>query len=233
MVEFFKYDDKEEVYKACADVIEEAINDLSSMKEKIVLAVPGGRNVAAIFSYLKEKNLDWNKVHIFLIDERLVDLQSDLSNYKILKDNLIQPLLKKDRFPGSNIHPFVYDEQSDDLGIAEYSEEIKVVGGRFDIILLSSGEDGHVGALFPEHNSIKNESDYFITINDSPKPPKRRMTSTRKLLERSQVALLLFVGEEKREAYKKFKDENVSVEECPAKLIDSIGNSFVFTDIKD
>ncbi len=233
MAEIFKYEDKDEVYKACADVIQEAIEDLSSVKDKIVVAVPGGRNVAEVFSHLKNKNLPWQKVHLFMVDERLVDIQSEQSNYKILKENLIDPLLRKDMIPGSNIHPFIYDEQSDDAGIAEYTEELKVVGGRFDIILLSSGEDGHIGALYPDHHSIQSEADYFIKITDSPKPPKNRMTSTKSQLQKSQVALLLFVGEEKKEAYKKFKDSSVGVEECPAKLINSIANSFVFCDFED
>ena len=233
MVEFFKYNDKEEIYKACADVIQEAIEDLSGVKDKIVLAVPGGRSVEGIFSHLRTKNLPWEKVHIFMVDERLADPESDQSNYKLLKTNLIEPLAKKDKLPGSNVHPFIYDEQSDDLGVGEYAEELKMLGGKFDIILLSSGEDCHVGALYPNHHSIQNESDYFITMRDSPKPPKGRMTSSKNLLQRSQVALLVFLGEEKKEALEKFNDSNLTVQECPAKLIDSIQNAFVFTDLGD
>ncbi|MFW6013829.1 MAG: 6-phosphogluconolactonase [Nanoarchaeota archaeon] len=231
MAELFKYTEKEEVYKACADVIQEAIEDLSGVKDKIVLAVPGGRSVEGIFSHLKNKNLPWEKVHIFMVDERLTDPESENSNYKLLKVNLIEPLAKKDKLPGSNVHPFIYDELSDDLGVAEYAEELKMLGGKFDIILLSSGEDGHIGALYPNHHSIQNESDYFITMRDSPKPPKGRMTSSKNLLGRSQVALLVFLGEEKKEAYDNFNNLNVSIEECPSKIIDTIENSFVFTDL--
>lgn len=230
MPEYFNYADKEEVYKACADIIQEAVEDLAGVKDKIVLAVPGGRSVEGIFSHLKNKNLPWEKVHIFMVDERLTDPESDESNYKLLKTHLIEPLAKKDKLPGSNVHPFIYDEQSDDLGVAEYAEELKMVGGKFDIILLSSGEDGHVGALYPHHHSIQNESDYFITMRDSPKPPKGRMTSSKNLLQRSQVALLVFLGEQKKEAYEKFNDSNTTIQDCPAKLINSIENSFVFND---
>lgn len=232
MVEYFHLEDTEETYDACADVISEAVGDLLEVKDKVVLAVPGGRNVARVFQNLKKKNLPWHKIHFFMVDERFVDFEDKESNYRILKENLVDPLLSEDKLPGSNLHPFVYEPEEDDDGVKEYEEELKMVGGSFDIVLLSSGEDGHVGALYPNHHSIKNESDYFVKMNDSPKPPSERMTSSRKLLQRAKVALLLFVGDGKKDAYNKFNDESVSVEECPAKLINTIANSFVFTDYK-
>ncbi|MFW5991422.1 MAG: 6-phosphogluconolactonase [Nanoarchaeota archaeon] len=232
MVEYFHMGSSDEAYNACADVISEAIEDLLSQKEKVVLAVPGGRNVAPVFQNLRKKNIPWNKVHLFTVDEKLMDYEDEGSNYYILKENLIDPLIAEDKLPSSSLHPFVYNPEEDDDGIKEYEEELKAVGGKFDIVLLSSGEDGHVGALYPNHHSIENESDYFLTINNSPKPPKNRMTSSKKLLQRSQVALLMFIGKDKYEAYKKFNDENVSLKDCPARLAGSIVNSFVFTDYK-
>lgn len=233
MVEYFHLGDTEEAYNAAADVISEAVGDLLEVKDKVVLAVPGGRNVGKVFENLRKKNLPWEKIHFFMVDERFVDFEAQESNYRILKENLVDQLLTDDKLPGSNIHPFVYEPEEDDDGLREYEEELKMVGGSFDIVLLSAGEDCHVGALFPDHHSIKNESDYFLTINDSPKTPKERMTSSRKLLERSKVALLLFLGEEKKGAYDKFTDEKLEVEQCPAKLINTIANSFVFTDFKE
>ena len=75
-----------------------------------------------------------------------------------------------------------------------YRDEIKTHGGAYDIVLLSSGEDGHVGALFPKHNSIKNDSDFFIFMKDSPKPTPHRMSASKKLLRKSQISILLVSG---------------------------------------
>ncbi|MGM5481937.1 MAG: 6-phosphogluconolactonase [Nanobdellota archaeon] len=232
MVEYFHFEDKEETYNACADVIAEAIGDLLGVKEKVILAVPGGRNVANVFRNLKKKQLPWNKIHLFMVDERFVDFEEKDSNYRILKDNLVDPLLAHDKLPGSSLHPFVYEPEEDDRGVKDYEEELKAVGGKFDIVLLSAGEDCHVGALYPNHHSIQSEADYFITMNDSPKLPAERMSASRKLLQRSQVALLMFIGEGKKQAYESFNDKSASVEDCPAKLIDTIGNAFIFTDYK-
>ena len=86
------------------------------------------------------------------------------------------------------------------------SEILAEHGFRYDIILLSSGEDGHVGALYPDHHSVADQHHGFIVMDDSPKPPPERMTSSLSLMQTAEVALLLFVGEAKREAYERFND---------------------------
>ena len=100
---------------------------------------------------------------------------------------------------------------------------------------MSSGEDGHVAALYPNHHSIRNDSDFFLSMRDSPKPPKDRMTMSRKLLTKSKIVILLFFGEIKEDAYRKFLDGNIDVDSCPAKLVLSIKDSYVLTnlDVKD
>ncbi len=97
-----------------------------------------------------------------------------------------------------------------DRGAKRYEEVLAKHGFRYDIILLSSGEDGHVGALYPHHHSIMDKHHGFIVMDDSPKPPPERMTSSLSLMQTADTALILFVGEAKREAYIKFNDAAVS-----------------------
>ena len=91
-----------------------------------------------------------------------------------------------------------------------YERVLAEHGFRYDIILLSSGEDGHVGALYPHHHSFADRHHGFIVMDDSPKPPPERMTSSLSLMQTAEAAVLLFVGEAKREAYAKFNDAAVS-----------------------
>ena len=167
--------EKEKIGKKVADILAEAISKTIRNKDQVVVAFPGGRSVAAVFDVLKEKEIDWNNVHLFMVDERMVKLDNEDCNFKLLKEELIGHI----NIPEENVHPFMVEE-----GIKAYEEELKKVGGKFDIVLLSSGEDGHIAGLYPKHHSIKDESDYFITMDDSPKPPKDRMSSSRKLIEK-------------------------------------------------
>lgn len=214
-----------------AEIISDSINILLKQQETVVLAVPGGRSVSGIFGQLKGKKIPWKKVHIFMVDERLVPINSKESNFKLVKKTLIWGLAKKGILPQKNIHPFIPNKNKSDFGISSYKEELNKHGGIYDITLLSSGEDGHIAALYPAHHSIKDESEYYIIMHDSPKPPKNRMTMSKNLLLKSKVVILLFLGETKREAYTKFLDKSININSCPAKLVNSIKDSYILADL--
>jgi len=211
-----------------AEIIAQKLNELASKKEHVVFGICGGTSVKGIFSHLLNKEIQWNKIHIFMVDERCVSLNSLESNYKLAYDTFIHRLIEQYKLPQENAHPFIYDSTNAYSGLKKYENIIAKFNRKFDLILLSAGEDGHVAALYPNHRSISNESTTFFMMNDSPKPPKDRMTSSRKLLQTAQVAILLFFGQGKQQAFEKFNNSTTQVKDCPAKLITSIPESYVF-----
>lgn len=208
------------------------IREVLAVREQINLAVPGGRTVARIFQAMLDEPVDWARVHFFILDERLVPIDHPDSNYKLLLDHLITPLVRAGAVSQENAHPFILDAASPDSGAGRYERVLARHGFRYDIILLSAGEDGHVGALFPRHHSLADMHHGFIVMDDSPKPPPQRMTSSLSLLRTAQAAVLLFVGAAKREAFDKFNDADCQVIDCPAKLVLSMKDAAVFTDLK-
>jgi len=211
---------KEEASKTVVYILKRFIKKLLRRQPQVVLGIPGGRSIKQIFKLLKEEKLPWKQIHIFWVDERLVPLTHKDSNFKLVK-----PYLKQ--FPKENIHSYNYKE-----GFNKYSKELKDQGGRFDIILLSSGEDGHVASLYPHHHTIMNGNEFFISTDSSPKPPKNRMTASKNLLTRSRISILLFLGESKRNALNNFNNDKTNVKDCPAKLIKQIRQSYLITDLK-
>ncbi len=216
---------REDMEGKAAEVIAGAIDAVLQQKDFVVLGVVGGRSVGKIFEHLVNEKIEWHRVHLFMVDERLVPLDSEDSNFGLARQFL------KDIFAPTNMHPFVYDPESKDEGIGEYQELFSSYGGKFDVILLSSGEDGHVAALFPEHESIASDERGFIKMDNSPKPPSKRMTASRKLLQQSTVGVLLFFGESKEEAFGNVQDDALTVIQCPAKLVQSLSEFYIFTDI--
>jgi len=201
-----------------AELLAGKLNDLSKNQEVITLGLPGGTSVSGIFRKLSEKNLPWSKIQIFLTDERVVPLNDEESNFRLIRESLSPP----SGFEG-NIHSFDIKKQK----IEDYQKEFEKFGDGFDIILLSSGPDGHVASLFPDHDSIKNESFSYISITNSPKNPSERISASRRLLESASLAILLFFGEEKQRAFDTFNDKEISVEECPAKLVNRIPLTYI------
>lgn len=208
------------------------IRDALAGRESVNVAVPGGRSVAKIFQTMLTEEIDWNRVHFFLLDERLVPIDHPDSNYKLLKDHFITLLERQGRILPENAHPFLLDPAAHDRGVRAYEAVLADRGFRYDVMLLSSGEDGHVGALFPDHHSFADPHHGFIIMTDSPKPPPERMSSSLSLMTTAEAAVLLFVGEAKREAFDKFRDDSVPAAACPAKLVIGMRSVTVFTDLE-
>ena len=203
---------KEGIEKLAVEDVTRKIKEILKKKEKVVLGVVGGASISGILKKLSKAEINWTKVHFFMVDERFVPINDKESNFRIVKENLSK----------RNLHSFNYKKP-----ISYYQKEFNKFGGKFGIVMLSSGEDGHIASLFPNHPSIKNNSDDFIEINKSPKPPSKRMSASRKLIKKSDYSVLLFFGENKKEAYKKFSDEKLSIIECPAKIVKEIKDSLV------
>ncbi|HEY5999827.1 MAG TPA: 6-phosphogluconolactonase [bacterium] len=207
------------------------IGHVLSARGRAVVAVPGGRSAAAIFRAMLGEDVDWRRVHLFVVDERLVPVDHPDSNFRLLRESLLAPLLAAGRIDPATVHPFVLDPVAPDRGAARYERELAALGLRFDVVLLSAGEDGHVGALYPRHHSIDDRHHGFIVMDDSPKPPPGRMSASRSLMQSAAAAVLVFAGEAKREAFAMFNDERSSVVDCPARLVLAIGDTTVFTDL--
>ena len=218
--------DQDLIISKVAAYLKDSIDKILDEKENVIIGLVGGRSISGILDVLKEENVDWSKIHIFMVDERLVPLDNELSNFRLINESL------NDVISEENLHPFIYDEEKHDYSLASYESELKKYGGFYDIVVLSSGEDGHIASLFPNHSSLNDESNFFIIEKDSPKLPRKRMSISKNLLQKTKICLLLFKGITKTKALKKFLDKDSDIYSCPAKLVYSVDDSYVFTDIK-
>jgi 6-phosphogluconolactonase len=104
--------------------------------------------------------------------------------------------LDNSTIPKKNIH-FIQAE----LGLlearVEYENTLKSID-KFDIVLLSMGEDGHIASLFPNH--IYPEEQMVVVEQDSPKPPKERISMSYQQLNKAYYIFKLIIGESKQKA---------------------------------
>lgn len=190
--------------------------------DTVTLAVPGGRSITGTFDYMKSLDLPWEKVHIFFLDERWVPADHDDSNYRNL-DNL---LLSDIEIPEGNVHIF-----EPERGLDAYQREFEKHDNKINIALIGSGEDGHMASLFPGHDGLSQSGPGYFEVHDSPKPPARRISLTPQSLQESDLALLLFYGEGKKQALENFQDPALSSDESPVKIMKDHKNLLVVTDI--
>lgn len=227
---FIRDKDQDELLKKAAKALCGELRGVLAERGRAVLGVPGGRSVASIFEVMRQERLDWGRVHVFLVDERLVPLDHPDSNFRLLREHLVDPLAREGRTP-PNAHPFPVDIPDPERAAREYGRALAELGSRFDVVLLSSGEDGHVASLFPDHHSVMDARHGFLVMDDAPKPPPGRMSASASLVRACGVGILLFAGRAKAAAFARFMDPSAPVSSCPAKLVLRMESPFVFTDL--
>ncbi|KAI9840622.1 MAG: suppressor of los1-1 [Thelocarpon superellum] len=132
-----------------------------------------------------DETIEWDKWEIFFADERAVPLDDHDSNFKLLKDDLL------DKLPAGTPSPVVHtidvqhlddvQEMADEYEqalVRSFAAKDSVKLPVFDLILLGCGPDGHTCSLFPQHPLLREGDAWVAPIEDSPKPPPRRITLT-------------------------------------------------------
>jgi 6-phosphogluconolactonase len=215
-------------------LIAERLRMYVSERGRALLALPGGRSIARVAAYLAAEDLPWAGIHIFLVDERCVPVQDEQSNYQALRRGFFEPLLDGEFLPRDNVH-LPQDTGRTNCDAEAYTHELARVARtedpRFDIVLLGVGEDGHVASLFPNHPSIRERGRRYVISDDAPKAPPRRISATRELMETAATAVVLFLGEGKREAMRDFRRADTPVEERPCRLVYGIADAWAATDL--
>ncbi|MBE3042503.1 6-phosphogluconolactonase [Candidatus Bathyarchaeota archaeon] len=155
------------------------------------LAVSGGSLPSTLARALlapssgASEDLQLDKWEIFFADERAVPLDHADSNYALLKAEFL------DKIPDSAgkpiVHPIDVAHLDDTQELADQYEQtlVRSFASRdsvklpiFDLVLLGCGPDGHTCSLFPNHELLRERTAWVAPIEDSPKPPARRITLT-------------------------------------------------------
>lgn len=205
--------------------------------EPLVLGLCGGRSVVGLLRAMLEESRNqpqdiMRRVQFFMVDERVVPLSDQQSNFGGLKHQLFDTLLHDGLILEEQLHPFEASPREAERACAAYERELKRFGGSFSVTVLGMGEDGHVAGLFPNHPVLTRTDDAFYSFEDSPKPPPHRMTASMSLVCQSSLVILLALGEAKRAAWNAFRDESVSITTCPAKMVSRARRCVVVTDLQ-
>lgn len=225
----------EDAFLAAAREIFKVLRE-QPQSRKLTIALCGGRSVVGLAQAFLCQAADQpqyllDRVHFFMVDERIVPLKHPDSNFEGLKQQLFNPLVAQGKIAQHQIHPLVVTPEDASEACTRYALELKECGGVFTIVVLGMGEDGHIAGLFPRHSALEVTGGRFIPFFDSPKPPAGRVTASRDLVTQAELAVVLALGEGKRAAWNAFRSEQVSESDCPAKMTLAMRNVVIVSDL--
>ena len=85
-----EYPDSEMMMLDVADALASEINShLLSDDERVSFCVPGGTTPGPIFDVLSAQSLDWDRVSVFLSDERWLPEDNPRSNTRLIRERLL------------------------------------------------------------------------------------------------------------------------------------------------
>ena len=206
-----------EFLKHGVEVLASAIRSTLAKQNRCLLGLSGGKTPAPIYEALgKEKNIDWSKVWIFLVDDRYIRSDSPHSNQFLLRSTLLRSAPIPDSqllFPQTNL---AYEEC-----IAEYNQVIAAALSKQapDMIVLGMGSDGHIASLFPPvPDEAHGPANVIATHTETFDIPKR-ISVTLPVLMKAKQALFLLQGKEKRRVWEEMTESKEDEKRWPAKGI--------------
>jgi len=143
----------DELHDAIAsDLMAQALNCVREFGD-FHLALSGGRTPFPLYELLmydpRFRGIPWRRTHLWMVDERCVPFESELSNFGRIKEVIVD----HSDIPPEQVHPMLAAMPE---CAARYERELRETLGwrpkghdRLDFVLLGMGADGHTASLFP------------------------------------------------------------------------------------
>jgi 6-phosphogluconolactonase len=170
------------------------------------LVLSGGTTPGLTYRLLGAVPSELRDTEIWFADERCVAPEDEESNYRLAAETM----LRAAAIEPERVHR-MRGELGPQRGALAYAEELQQ---RFaappesaplipilDLIVLGIGPDGHIASLFPGAATLDAPAgEVCLGIEDSPKPPPKRITLSLEVIRAARGCLLLAAGAGKADA---------------------------------
>lgn len=205
-----------------------------SRKSWFDIGISGGSQAPTLAaSLLNNKKVKWDQWRVWLADERIVPLNHEDSNWRLFKEEILDKLPTQAQPKGITLSSELLakgDAVSDKEFAAEYQQRLVAELGPepvLDVALLGMGPDGHTCSLFPGHALLEEDKLLVSSLDDSPKPPLKRITLTKMALAQADQIVFLAAGAGKKDAIHRMFTENDT--SLPSRqVIDAAQNQVIF-----
>ena len=131
-------------------------------------------------------------------DDRCVPPHDELSNYRLVKQTLLDPLAD---LPAPTVMR-MHGELGPEKGADAYERDLQEAGEpEFDLLMLGLGPDGHCASLFPDQPSLAERARLVVGVEEAGLEPfVPRISMTLSALATAKQTVFLVTGEDKADA---------------------------------
>lgn len=201
------FDSKQELVETAATRFVDLVTRAQAERGVASVVLTGGSNGIGLLSALAADSgtIDWSKIDIYWGDDRFVPADDPERNSGQAREALLDTV----PVDPSRVFPMAPSDGplGDDIEAAA-ADYAAILAGRssdgvapeFDLHLLGMGGEGHINSLFPHTAATAETTKSVVAVEDSPKPPPRRITLTLPVVNRSRQVWFLVAGADKAEA---------------------------------
>lgn len=166
------------------------IADILRERKYTNLGLSGGSTPRAMHSHLRQLDVAWETLDLWLGDERWVPPSDPESNARMARDTLAD-------FVEAHLHEVPFGEDPIDAAGA-YALTLSDLFDTPDLVLLGIGDDGHTASLFPGSPALDMGGTYVAHYVEAKQI--YRLTATFDLLASAKKIIFLVSGEGKLDA---------------------------------
>lgn len=208
------HDDADAVAAAAADHVAASATEAVADHGRFHLAVSGGHTPWAMFGVLAERDVPWEQVVIYQVDERIAPAGDP--------DRNLAHLMAALAGAPAMVVPMRVEDPEPERVAALYADGLPTT---FDLVHLGLGPDGHTASLVPG-DAVLEVGDRLVAPTAGEYQGRRRMTLTYPGLARADRLLWLVTGASKVDPLAKLLGGNRSI---PAGRVEA-GASLVMAD---
>lgn len=207
-VQFIQTNDAAQSAMQLAAAVAHDLREVLTQKERATLAVSGGKSPIAFFQALNQMDLDWARIQITLVDERIVPTTHADSNTQLVRQYLLQNQAKNAIWL-----PLIADE-ADESCLKDIHQVVQFALQYFrqpDVLVLGMGTDGHTASIFPQAPQFvdaisTNYSQPLLHITPTT-APHERISMTLNAIEATPHVYLAIAGAQKLSIFEQAKQK--------------------------
>jgi 6-phosphogluconolactonase len=174
------------------------------------LAVYGGGTPRKMFKPLSQCELVWSRVWISLVDERWVSVDSQDSNERLVRENLLQ-----NRATAAHFVSLVSQHENANDGLADVGKRMDEIPQPWSTVVLGMGGDGHTASWFPQATNLQELLNTTGTRQiDATQPvtaPHQRITLTLPAVLNSRQIIIHITGDAKKSVLENARQQHYPI----------------------